>query len=146
MKLEQTPWNITEVFCTSVNQKKETLVSGNEKKRKPLYSIRTPSTFACLQHGVDLDINVQYFVSYSSTRAGVLSSELRLLLSFSWSIFPGMSGPSSFLPTVFLVLGFDSKRVQRSALCRSRRELSNAYFHAKFGFDTADNECLTRTV
>ena len=30
--------------------------------------------------------------------------------------------------------------MQRSALCRSRRELSNAYFLAKFGFDTAENE------
>ena len=30
--------------------------------------------------------------------------------------------------------------VQRNALCRSRRELSNAYFLAKFGFDTAENE------
>ena len=27
-----------------------------------------------------------------------------------------------------------------SALCRSRRELSNAYFVAKFGLDTAENE------
>ena len=25
-------------------------------------------------------------------------------------------------------------------MCRSRRELSNAYFLAKFGFDTAENE------
>ena len=32
------------------------------------------------------------------------------------------------------------RAVQRSALCRSRRELSNAYFLAKFGFDTAENE------
>ena len=32
------------------------------------------------------------------------------------------------------------KTVQRSPLCRSRRELSNAYFVAKFGFDTTDNE------
>ena len=33
--------------------------------------------------------------------------------------------------------------MQRSAFCRSRRELypnSNAYFLAKFGFDTAENE------
>ena len=30
--------------------------------------------------------------------------------------------------------------MQRSALSRSRRELSNAYFLAKFGFDTAENE------
>ena len=32
------------------------------------------------------------------------------------------------------------RAVQRSALCRSRRELSNAYFIAKFGFGTAENE------
>ena len=30
--------------------------------------------------------------------------------------------------------------VQRSACCRSRRELSNAYLLAKCGFDTAENE------
>ena len=34
----------------------------------------------------------------------------------------------------------DSKAVQRSALCRSRRELSNEYLLAKCGFDTAENE------
>ena len=35
--------------------------------------------------------------------------------------------------------------MQRSALCRSRRELSNAYFVAKFGLDTAENEpCQVR--
>ena len=30
--------------------------------------------------------------------------------------------------------------MQRSALCRSRRELSDAYLLAKFGFDTTENE------
>ena len=30
--------------------------------------------------------------------------------------------------------------MQRSALCRSRRELSNVYLLAKFRFDTAENE------
>ena len=30
--------------------------------------------------------------------------------------------------------------MQRSALCRSRRELSHKYLLAKFGFDTAENE------
>merc|ERR1711924_555446 len=39
-------------------------------------------------------------------------------------------------------LGFDSKTVQRSALCRSRRELSNEYLLAKIGVDTAENEPL----
>ena len=37
-------------------------------------------------------------------------------------------------------LGFDSKTVQKNALCRSRRELSNEYLLAKSGFDTAENE------
>ena len=32
------------------------------------------------------------------------------------------------------------RTVQRSALCRSRWELSNEYLLAKFGFDTAENE------
>ena len=32
--------------------------------------------------------------------------------------------------------------MQRSALCRSRRELSNEYLVANFGFDTAENEPL----
>ena len=30
--------------------------------------------------------------------------------------------------------------MQRSALCTSRRELSNEYLLAKFGFDTTENE------
>ena len=30
--------------------------------------------------------------------------------------------------------------MQRSALCRSRRELSNEYLLTKFDFDTAENE------
>ena len=34
----------------------------------------------------------------------------------------------------------DCGTVQRSALCRSRRELSNANLLAKIGFDTAENE------
>ena len=34
------------------------------------------------------------------------------------------------------------RTVQRSALCRSRRELSNEYLLAKIGVDTAENEPL----
>ena len=35
--------------------------------------------------------------------------------------------------------------MQRSALCRSRREISNEYELAKFGFDTAESEpCRVR--
>ena len=35
---------------------------------------------------------------------------------------------------------YDFRAVQRSALCGSRRELSNAYLLAKFGFDAGENE------
>ena len=37
---------------------------------------------------------------------------------------------------------WDWRTVQRSALCRSRRELSNEYLLAKIGVDTAENEPL----
>ena len=37
---------------------------------------------------------------------------------------------------------WDCRAVQRRVLCRSRRELFNAYLLAKFGFDTAENEFL----
>ena len=52
---------------------------------------------------------------------------------------------SLFIFSMFIFAYFftqtDPKRtVQRSALCRSRRELSNEYLLAKFGFDTAENE------
>ena len=82
----------------------------------------------------------------------VLSSGLRLLMSFSWPVFPGLDQvlfPSwfswflgfdsktvhfsrgwtrFFSPEGFSwFLGFVSKTIQRSAFCRSRRELSNAY-------------------
>ena len=46
-------------------RKKEILLSGNQKKRKPVYYIRTPSTFAYLPHGVELETIFQNFVSYS---------------------------------------------------------------------------------
>ena len=54
-----------------------------------------------------------------------LGSELRLLMSFSWPVFPGLD-QDLFPPHGFpRFLGFDSKTVQRRALCRSRREFSN---------------------
>merc|ERR1719281_2112767 len=63
-------------------------------------------------------------------------------MSFPWPIFPGLD-QDLFPPHGFpRFLGFDSKTVQRSALCRSRRELSNAYLLAKIGVDTAENEPL----
>ena len=43
-----------------------------------------------------------------------------------------------FFSRAFSSSGF--RAVQRSALCRSRRELSHQYFLATFGFDIAENE------
>ena len=66
-------------------------------------------------------------------------------MSFSWPVFPGLD-QVLFPPSFSWFLGFDSKTVQRSALCTSRRELSNSsflntyYLLAKFGFDTSENE------
>ena len=45
--------------------------------------------------------------------------------------------PFSFFQPFLFIGGFDS-----SALCRSRRELSNEYLLAKIGVDTAENEPL----
>ena len=47
---------------------------------------------------------------------------------------------NSLLCTVWSRSEKKKRSVQRSALCRSRRELSNEYLLANFGFDTAENE------
>ena len=43
-----------------------------------------------------------------------------------------------FIFVYFFTQTDPTRTVQRSAFCRSRRELSNAYVLAKFGFDTAE--------
>ena len=58
-------------------------------------------------------------------------------LVFLFSPLFGVVLARSFFPHFSIV---DSKTVQRSALCRSRRELSNEYLLAKIGVDTAENE------
>ena len=45
-----------------------------------------------------------------------------------------------FIFVYFFTQTDPTRMVQRSALCRSRRELSNAYLLAKIGVDTAENE------
>ena len=68
----------------------------------------------------------------------VLGSE-SLLLCFFFSSFLGVVlGQERFFPPRFSTS--DSKTVQRSALCRSLRELSNEHLLANFGFDTAEKE------
>ena len=57
-------------------------------------------------------------------------------LVFLFSPIFGVVLARSFFPHFSIM---DSKAVQRSALCRSLRELSNEYLLAKFGFDTAEN-------
>ena len=65
MKLEQTRWNIIEVFCISGNRKKRKLVYQEIRKTETRvlssYSIyiRLPLTWS------ELEITGQYFVSYS---------------------------------------------------------------------------------
>ena len=45
-----------------------------------------------------------------------------------------------FIFVYFFTQTDPTRTVQRSALCRSRRELSNEYLLAKFGFDTDESE------
>ena len=138
-------------FGIAGNPNKGHSVSSQLDQTEPRYCRRISSIFASLSHGL-----------YSRSRARVaLGSELQLPMSFPWSVFPGLD-QDLFPPMVFLVFwdsipkrckgvpifpfssfqpflfigGFDS-----SALCRSRRELSNQYLLAKFGFDT----CLLYT-
>ena len=65
--------------------------------------------------------------------------ERRCLLASRFLVFFffGVVLARSFFPSFRLWI---PKAVQRSALCRSWRELSNAYLLAKFRFDTAENE------
>ena len=41
---------------------------------------------------------------------------------------------------LFMVFLLDSKGAKECKSCRSRQELSNEYFLAQFGVDTAENE------
>ena len=62
--------------------------------------------------------------------------------SLTFKICKNLEKLASFLKKFQQILRkkSDFRAVQRSALCRYRRELSNAYFLAKFRFDTAENE------
>ena len=145
MKLEQTPWNITEVFCTS----------GNQKKRKPLFQeIRKKETLVFYSYSINIRMpptwsrsgnhrSVLCFLfvdtlhlSRGSTEQRAAAAYALLLVIFS----RGCLDQVLFSPRFSWFLGFDSKTVQRSALCRSRRELSNEHLLARFGFDTAENQ------
>ena len=128
----QTPWNSVDEFGIALNPNKGHSVSSQLDQTEPWYCRRIQSIFASLSHGL-----------YSRSRARVaLGRELQLPMSFPWPIFPGLD-QDLFPPHGFpRFLGFDSKAVQRSALCRSRRELSKEYLLAKIGVDTAENEPL----
>ena len=130
MNRVQTPWNSVDGFGIALNPNKGHSVSSQLDQTEPWYCRRIQSIFASLSHGL-----------YSSSRARVaLGRELQLPMSFPWPIFPGLD-QDLFPPHGFpRFLGFDSKTVQRRAFCRSRRELSNVYFLAKFGCNTAENE------
>ena len=51
-----------------------------------------------------------------------------------------------FIFVYFFTQTDPTRTVQRSAFCRSWRELSNADIFAKFGFDTAENEKIVRST
>ena len=130
LNLVQTPWNFVEEFDIAGNPNKGHSVSSQLDQTETWQCHHIPSIFASLSHG-----------RYSRSRARVaLGRAVQLPMSFPWPVFPGLD-QDLFPPHGFpRFLGSDSKTVQRCALCRSRRELSNEYLLAKFGFDTAENE------
>ena len=102
-----------------------------EKSRKKLVKIKQKKFSKILA-------NLQNFVSKFQQ---FLTQKLRLengccLMASHFHLF-GVVLARFFPPSFRLWI---PKTVQRSAMCRSRRELSNAYFLAKFGLDTAENE------
>ena len=120
-------------------------VEMQTSKTWTLYPIRTPP------------LHYRGSVSAATFRAEELGSE-PLLTGFFWSSFLGVELARFFFPRAFLLwipkrckgvsclsISFSISfhrgiRLKCIALCRSRRELSNEYLLAKFGFDTAENE------
>ena len=92
---------------------------------KALAEIYTMISFAQL-------CNLIFFVKICQNFAK-LATCLKIFANFH--LFLG-----NFKILAFFLKKFDFRAVQRSELCRSRRELSNAYLLAKFGFDTAEKE------
>ena len=106
-------------------------ISGNQKKGTSF--IRKPDnqkeTLVLSSYSIYGRMPLTWLLFRPRAPVVVLGSKLRLLLGSSWPVFPGLD-QALFPPWFSWFLGFDSKTVQRSALCRSRRELSNAYFLA----------------
>ena len=78
-----------------------------------------------------------YFAKFCNMFGNILTKKMTLQSGASRFHLFGVVLARLFFPQFSIV---DSKTVQRSALCRSRQELSDEYLLAKFGFDTAENE------
>ena len=80
-------------------------------------------------------VNFAKFSKKTTNNSAIFNEKLRLengaLFIFSMFIF-----------VYFFTQTDPTRTVQRSALCRSPRELSNAYLLAKIGVNTAENEPL----
>ena len=129
------------IFGTLLKDVEGSCISGNQKKGTSFIRKPNNKTGTLLMSSNSIYGRMLLTWLLFSTRAPVvvLGSKLRLPMSSSWPVFPGLD-QALFPPWFSWFLGFDSKTVQRSALCRSRRELSNEYFLAKFDFDPAENE------
>ena len=91
-----------------------------------------------------LQIFLKNFLEYFRKNVNVcrISQDVSDFLTEFCKIF-GRKGNARFSKkniAIFYKKKLYCRAVRRSALCRSRRELSNAYLLAKFGFDTAENE------
>ena len=108
-------WNRVEGSCISGNQKKGTTFIRKPDNKK--------GTLLLSSYAIYGRMLLTWLLFRSRAPVVVLGSKLRLPMSSSWPVFPGLD-QALFPPWFSWFLGFDSKTVQRSALRRSRREPS----------------------
>ena len=92
-----------EGFASQEIRKKGNSCIRKSEKRKSLYSIRTPSTFACLPDGVELEITVQYFFFVDTLHLSRGSTEWRAAAAYELLlvIFPVVVWTRFFSPHGF---------------------------------------------
>ena len=139
-----------EGFASQEIRKKGNSCIRKSEKRKSLYSIRTPSTFACLPDGVELEITVQYFFFVDTLHLSRGSTEWRAAAAYELLlvIFPVVVWTRFFSPHGFPGFWDSIPKRCKGVHCVDLGEsfptdsYSNEYLLAKIGVDTGENEPL----
>ena len=101
--------NFLAIFKQKIELRERSRITKPEKRNpcnvfvRHLYS-HASHTELSVNSPVSISVHIRRHFSERARAEIVLSSELLLLMSFSWPFFPGV-GPGSFLPMVFLLFG-----------------------------------------